>query len=492
MKRFLRLTLIPSLTVVVVIVAAIVVPLSGTLVRTHAQAPTSAPGDWPTYLYGYARSGFNSAETIINLTSAPNLKLKQTAKTSGCLGSPSGPPSISTQPVVVQALQRIFWGSWDGCEHATDLSGHEVWATYLGQTSNPQCSFPSTLGVASTATVATETIGGTSMPVLFVGGGDANFYALNPSTGAVIWKRSLGSATGTFIWSSPAVFRRSVYVGVSSQLDCPLVQGKFVQMDVSTGVVQHTFNVVPNGCTGGSVWGSPAIDAAAGTLYFGTGNRGRCSQPTPFAVALVELSASNLAFIGSWQVPASQQVPDSDFGSTPTLFQATIGGVLQQLVGLENKNGIYYTLARGKLSQGPLWQATIAAGSTTAQTEIFSPSAWDGSHLYVAGGHATISGTTCTGNNNEGSLRALNPANGAFLWQDCLAAGNVLGAVTAVPGVAVVGAGPDIVVVATASGKPLFTYRDTSSGTKFDAAASISHGVLYIGSLNGNLYAFAP
>jgi hypothetical protein len=173
------------------------------------------------------------------------------------------------------------------------------------------------------------------------------------------------------------------------------------------------------------------------------------------------------------------------------LFKAKIGGVVQQLVGIENKNGFYYALTRGNLSNGPVWQANIAVAQAGGRG-IFSPSAWDGTHLYVAGGYANISGTPCDGTNKKGSLRALNPANGAFLWQDCFPSGNVPGAVTAVPGVAVVGTGPDIEVVDTTSGKILFTYHDTSSGGKFIDAASISNGVLYMGDANGYLYALAP
>src|SRR5947209_4530160 len=101
--------------------------------------------------------------------------------------------------------------------------------------------------------------------------------------------------------------------------DCPLVQGQLIQMNASTGQVQHIFNVVPNGCTGGGVWGSPSIDAVNNTLYFATGNDGSCSTSEPYTTALVELSASDLSFRGSWQLPSSVRVIDSDFGSTPTL-----------------------------------------------------------------------------------------------------------------------------------------------------------------------------
>lgn len=468
-------------------IIALVTCLSTLAVLRASPAQAVAPDDWTMYLHDPGRSGFNSTETIINSTSASNLKLTATATTNGCSNSPGGPATISTQPVVSQALQLIFWGSWDGCEHATNLSGTEVWATYLGQINSPKCAYPSTVGVASTATLIRETINGVMTPVLLLGGGDANFYALNANTGAVIWKTSLSTGTGSFLWSSPVVYRGSVYEGLSSQLDCPLVRGRLYQLNSVTGVIQHVFSTVPGGCTGASVWGSPTIDTAAGTLYFGTGNPSKgCQQPEPYSVSLIELSTTNLALIGSWQVPPSQQVPDSDFGTTPTLFQATINGVVQPMVGLENKNGTYYAFMRGNLGQGPVWQTTIGDG------EIFSPSAWDGNYLYVAGGHANISGTSCQGTNNEGSLQALDPATGSFIWRDCFPSGNVLGAVTAVPGVAVVGAGPTMEVISTASGQTLFSYQDTSSGAIFYGAASIANGVLYIGDTNGNLYAFAP
>src|SRR5438876_4442281 len=29
----------------------------------------------------------------------------------------------------------IYWGSWDGYEHATDLNGNQVWQTFLGTNS---------------------------------------------------------------------------------------------------------------------------------------------------------------------------------------------------------------------------------------------------------------------------------------------------------------------------------------------------------------------
>ena len=444
---------------------------AGSIPSVHA----ASSGDWSTYLRDNGRSGFNAAETIINQTTAPKLKLHWTYAAGG---------AISTQPVEVKGL--IYWGSWDGYEHATNLTGTQVWATMLGTTTDTNCS-PPTVGVASTATVASVVINGTATLMDFVGGGNGQFYALNATTGAIIWRNTLGSPPSHFLWSSPALYHGSIYEGMASFGDCPLVQGQLIQLNAATGAIQHIFKVVPNVCTGGGVWGSPAIDGATGMLYFATGNGGSCSTAEPYATAIVQLRASDLAFVDSWQSPLAHRLPDSDFGTTPTLFSATIQGVSHQLVGAENKDGKYYALDRANIGKGPIWKATLAVSGECPQCGQggISPSAWDGSTLYAAGGNTTIKGSSC-----QGSLRALNPATGAFSWQYCMTSGPVLGAVTAVPGVVTVGQGTYLTVLSASSGALLYSHQVTIGGGKFYGAASISNGILYIGHANGKLYAF--
>lgn len=435
-----------------------------------APVPQVVPGDWSSFLLG--NNGFNSSETSINVTTAAALQLYWAYHAEG---------SITAQPVVVNGT--IYWGSWDGFEHATNLNGEQVWATNLGITTDTTdgC-YPTSAGVASTATVAPLTIGGITTLVVFVGGGDADFYALNAFNGHVIWKTSLGSSPAYFIWSSPVVYNGSIYIGVSSFGDCPAIQGQFVQMSMVDGSIQNVFNVVPDGCVGGSVWGSPTLDPSTGELYIATGNASTCSTTENYAVSVIELHASDLAVAGSWQVPPSQWAIDSDFGSTPTLFTATIGGATLPMVGAINKNGIYYAFTRGAISNGPVWTAQIsnAVGSIAS-------SAWDGTRLYVAGGNTTINGKFC-----EGSLRALDLGTGNFIWERCLQDSRVLAAVTVVPGLVVVEQGRFVLRVEATTGKILFEYEDSSKDSIFWAPATISHGMLYVGNMDGNLYAFGP
>lgn len=430
----------------------------------------AALGDWPTYAAGIDRSGINSTETIITAATAANLKLKWVHTAGG---------AVSSQPVEANGL--VYWGSWDGYEHATNLSNGRVWASFLGQTFDPNC-VPTKIGVASTATVDTS---GTS-PVLYVGGGNDRFYALNANTGAILWQTVLGSSPSHFVWSSPALYNGSVYIGNASLGDCPLVGGQVYQLNASTGAIQHVFNLVPKGCIGAGVWGSPTIDAASGKIYFASGNPGSCSTAESLAESVIELNASDMSFVASWQVRGSDKA-DLDFGSTPTIFTAIIGGVSHAMLGVANKDGKYYAFDRNAISKGPVWRAIL--GRTGSCPECgngsISPSAWDGVSLYAAGGATTINGVACAG-----AIRALDPATGAYKWQHCLQSGAALGAVSVAGGVAFVGQGQYLMGIATATGQTLFRYRDTSSGSHFWSGPSISNGRVYAGNQDGTLDAF--
>ena len=452
-------------------------PAQARPVSSPAVSATTGTSNWPMFMHDLGRSAYNSTGS---LPTPLSLLWMHSAAGSG----------MALNAALAHGV--IYWGSVDGFVRAMNTSGSLLWTSpNLGQTTF--CSATSPIGISSTPAVATVPIGGVATTTVFVGGGGspgAVFYALNASTGAIIWHTTLRTATGAYIWASPVVYtpkgspHPSVYVGFSSQGDCPLVQGAVFQLDATSGVIQHVFNTVPTGCVGASVWGSTTIDGAAGTLYFATGNgapAGKCSQPEPYSVAIVELSASTLSYIGSWQVPALQQTTDSDFGSTPTLFTATINGTATPMVGAVNKNGMYYAFTRGALSSGPVWSARIANGGG-ALTGSLSSSAWDGTQIYAAGGATTINGLTC-----KGSLRALDPATGQFHWQTCFPGGAVVGAVAAVPGLVVVGEGRTIAAVSASTGTIVSSYRESNAGLLGEP--TLSNGVLYMADSAGNIYA---
>ncbi len=444
--------------------------LSG--VRATSNEQFTAAGDWSTYGYDNARDNFNAAETIITPATAPQFKQKWVH---------AGNNGISDQIAAVNGV--AYWGSWDGQMHATDVATNaRLWTVFVGQTTDSTCS-PPRVGVASSPTVVSVN----GQLEVFVGGGNANFYALNASNGSILWHRSLGPSPSTFIWDSPAYFNGSVYIGTSSFGDCPLVQSKFFQLDASTGAIQHTFNIVPGGCLGGGVWGSPTIDASAGTRFFATGNSGTCGSQEPYGFALVELNTSDLSVVSSYQLPPVERPGDSDFGSTPTLFTTSTG---TPMVGVANKNGKYYAFNRNTISAGPVWKDQVATGGGCPQcgSGSISPSAWDGHNLYIGGGKTSISGSSCMG-----GVRKVNPDNGSYLWQHCMGNGPVLGSVTATAsGVVAASQGNTVIVMNASTGATVARMHDLLTGSKLYGGPSISNGVLFVGNIDGNIYAYSP
>jgi polyvinyl alcohol dehydrogenase (cytochrome) len=129
----------------------------------------------------------------------------------------------------------------------------------------------------------------------------------------------------------------------------------------------------------------------------------------------VRLSTDGLARLDAWKIPAGQHGSDSDFGGSPTLFSAGLGRVSTAMVGACDKNGVYYAWRQGNLGAGPVWQRTVGAPYTSGP-QCDAAAIWDGKHLFVAGNKTTINGVS-----HAGSIRMINPATGAYVWQRGLA-----------------------------------------------------------------------
>src|SRR5260370_34620706 len=90
--------------------------------HTHAIGASTA---WTMFQGDLGHSGFNGAETILNATTAPQMKVLWTRHVAR---------KISSQ--VVEANGLLYSGSWDGFEHASDpTTGADVSATNMGTTS---------------------------------------------------------------------------------------------------------------------------------------------------------------------------------------------------------------------------------------------------------------------------------------------------------------------------------------------------------------------
>jgi outer membrane protein assembly factor BamB/regulation of enolase protein 1 (concanavalin A-like superfamily) len=432
--------------------------------------PARAAGpadDWPTSLHDVARTAASNDTTI-----SPGA-----AATLGKLWSFHTGGPVATTPTVAGGV--AYFGSWDGYEYAVDAAtGALKWRTYLGVlTANPIC-IPPKLGLSSPATVLDG--------VVYVGGGDAYWYALDATSGAVLWRVftqgngvTNGSYDGHYNWSAPLIVGGFAYIGVASLGDCPLVQGALIKVDLTSHAIVNNLNLVPNGQVGGGIWTSPAYDAATNTIFTATGTENSPTQG--LAQAFLAIDADTLEVKDSWKLPESQAVLDSDFSTSTTLFSTTTG---TPMVASINKNGDAYGFRRGDLSSGPVWRTTIAQGGqcpTCGQSSV-SSGAFGQNTLYLAGSSGSVDGV-----GYPGTVRALDPATGAYRWQHG-GPGAVIGALAYDNGMILAGSGSVLEVLDATTGARLYSY---DTGAQIYAGPSVAGGVIYTGDVSGTVYAFA-
>src|SRR5437764_368112 len=327
------------------IVAGVLVTLPHLTSTQAANAVT--PGDWPMYMHDAGRTDYNSNETIINLSSAPHLRQHWAYR----LGA-----AIFSQPVVASGL--IYWGSFDGYEHATNLSGQQIWSQKLGGNIT-QCAPVSPLGIVSSAAVVNG--------VVYVGGSDHQLYALNASNGHVLWHALLRAPnTHTFLWDSPLVVNNTVYIGTATtgeSAGCKLIAGQFFALNASTGSIVHTYNSVPAGCVGGGIWSSPVYDASDGSIYFTAGTQGNCNTDH-ISIGIVKLNASNGSFIWQDCLPGTVLGAVTDTGSR---VLAVVDGTALTLVNALTGANLYNNTANKyygspSISNGVLYVGSKASG----------------------------------------------------------------------------------------------------------------------------------
>ncbi len=452
----------PSTKLLLMIALALFFASCQSTTGVTAQTASQAGGgqDWPMFLHDPGRTAV-SGETFLSPSNAGQLKVLWKFKT----GAP-----IAASAAIVGGV--VYVGSWDGYEYALDATtGRMKWKTFLGiDNVLPQCN-PPVAGITSGAAVQNG--------VVYVGGGDDYWYALDAKTGKILWKIYTGDiTTGYYNWSSPLLYHGYAYIGTASFGDCPLVQGQLLKVSLKTHKIVQTLNFVPDGQTGGGLWSSPVLDPATNTIFAATGTG---SFQQPLTQALLAIDASTFAIKSVYKVPEGQTLPDSsDFGATPRLFQDAAG---HPLLADINKDGYLYAFNRNHLAAGPIWRTYIAY--TGGEYSSVSTGAFGDGRLYQAGGNTLIAGK-----GYEAAVRALDPATGKVLWAHGITGigtGSIIGPVAYINGVVMCGAGNIFEVFDAASGTVLYSYE---TGNHIYAAPSISHGQIFIGSTDGNLYSF--
>lgn len=396
-RRFIR---------VLVSVFAVLVVLPGP--GRAAGAAGAVFVNWPAYQFRSAHGSHNASATAITTVNAASLvqAWRWTPAAPTMTGQPG--PQLNGSPSIYNG--RIYIGARTGVFYAlNETTGAVAWHRFIGF--QPALTCPAQ-GFASTATVAHDPATGT--PTVYVGAPTGYVYAFNASNGSVRWRTRVVSPSSTvndyFLWSSPAVANGRIYIGISSACDRPLVRGAVVALNQANGAILGTYFTQAAGQTGGSVWSSVAVDPGDGSVFVSTGNPASKANPGD-AYSIVRLDGQTMHKLGIWTVPASLQTFDADFGASPVLFTATIGGVRTKLVAACDKNGTLYALRRSNLAAGPVWSVRIGAAGSGANSCI-GGLAWDGRRLYQGSNNTTIKGKAY-----NGSIRALNPSTGASIWQ---------------------------------------------------------------------------
>jgi outer membrane protein assembly factor BamB len=385
------------------------------------------PSDWGAYLRGARHSSFNPGAGGFTPITAIKLHLDWTFTAAG--------PSMPDQPTNEFVASATVWngivyiGANTGVFYAiNEKSGTELWHRLLGYSKSMSC--PGR-GISSTATIKTDSTRGGQLTV-YVGGGDGYLYALRASDGVVVWRRhvvDVGTKQNTgYNWASPTVIGGHIYMGISSDCDNPLVRGGIKEFDQASGALLNVYWSVPAGSVGGSVWTSPASDGKS--VWATIGNSPETStQPLGDCFAIVRLDASTQNRADRWVVSPSLDGTDLDWGSSPTLFNATINGTTTTLVGAANKDGKYYAFKADDLASGPIWIRQLGATGGDLRTKglLLAAAIWDSTdnRLFVASNQTSIQGKVA-----KGSVRQLDPGTGAVIWQTGLPGGPVMGTPT--------------------------------------------------------------
>ena len=379
---------------------------------TGLAAPQGASGagfiNWPTYQSSSMHGSYNAAATAVTTANAGSIPQawKWVPPGPTMPGQPSA--QLFTSPTVYNG--RIYMGDKTGVFFALDeTTGSIIWQRFIGYQSGKTCN---NLGFTSTATVAPDPT--TGQLTVYVAAPTGEVVAFNASDGTVKWRMPVVSPSSQvndyMLFASPTIDNGRIYIGTSSACDNPLVRAGVVSLRQTDGTILGSYYTQPSGQKGGSVWSSVAVDPSDHSVYVSTGNPLNVNQVGD-SYSIVKLDGLTMQKTDIWTIPPADRTADADFGASPVLYTATINGQQTKMVSACDKNGYLYAWNRENLAAGPVWRTRIGDAGTDPNACI-GGEAWDGTRLYQGGNSTTIGGTTYAG-----SVRALDPATGHIRWE---------------------------------------------------------------------------
>jgi outer membrane protein assembly factor BamB len=334
--------------------------------------------------------------------------------------------------------------------------------THTGNSSSTAPSTNQTLWSFNTggAVVSSPTI---ADGVVYIGSMNDNFYALNASTGTLIWNYTTGNS---IVFSSAAVANGIAYVGSED--------GDVYAFNASTGTLIWNCKV------GELVWSSPAV--ANGMVYIGS------------EISNVDaLNASNGDLV--WSYSTGDEVVSSPAIDNGVIFIGSLNG---NVYALNATDGTYmwsyqtgsYVTSSPAVTNGVVYISTDGCGSVEKDSDTYALNASTGALLwsYPTGDFsspAVANGLVFAGGSDE-KLYALNATTGACVW-------NYLTGEPSSPAVAgglvFIGDANWCAVHAlnASTGAPLWSYQ---TGGSVSSSPAVCGGVVFIGSDDGKVYAF--
>ena len=290
----------------------------------------------------------------------------------------------------------------------------------------------------------------TGRPLAYFGDVRATVYAVDASTGALVWKRRVDEHPAARITGAPTLHAGHLYVPVSSteeasaanpNYECCTFRGSVVALDAATGSVAWKVYTIPDppkptrtnrlgaqlyGPSGAAVWSSPTIDGTAGVLYVATGD----SYSDPAASASDAILALDLR---TGEVKWSQQItkndswnlgcvgsdrancpeangPDYDFGSSPMLIALPKGG---RALVVGQKSGFVHALDPDHAGR-MLWSTRVGKGGVLGGIEWGT--ATDGAVVYAAVSDASFKEGGGLNPASGGGLAAVRVSDGKVVW----------------------------------------------------------------------------
>jgi outer membrane protein assembly factor BamB len=310
--------------------------------------------DWTTYAHDAQRTGYERQYTGMSTRTVPNLQLAWRVKVAK--------NGFVAGPLVYDGLV-IVAGSRGGVYALNALNGRTVWEMKLPASLPP--------GALSVNVRGTPTIDGN---LLFIGDMykglsaqpfPSDVFALNLTTGAVLWKQRLGG----ILRGQPLAMGGRLYIGTAGGDPPFCLQGGMQALDESTGQVLWSWFTSPVAGNGGSSWSAVTFDGEH--IVFGTGNT--CTQAEPTAQAVVAL---NLDGSVAWVFQPQDDQNNSD--TSYTGVDNDQGGGISYANGtyyLENKDGHFYVLnGSGGLEYSEVLGGfgTIATPTTDGSTTILA------------------------------------------------------------------------------------------------------------------------